>query len=369
MSVSIIPSTAGGGLSNSLVAGLIGNNIIDSFAVANNNNITGQFLRDLIGSAFESHKGLQTMTEVAASATAMTAVAASATATTAVAASATTNNTALGSSFSVGAYLDRIRIVGGAATDTTLAAQATMTAVAASATAMNAVAASSTAMNAIWASSTAWNIVRDSNMAVGKFVAGRAGQNAASFADMNAVVASATAMNAVVASSTAMNAVAASATAMTAVAASATAMNAVAASGIALRVICMNASASSIATSALQSRRTTIITTMNAATAQFTRQVNLVIDKTNTAAATVFNVHTNTNSIIIPLTQTNSSPTAAVTYNYVSLANETLIHQQSVVNGTANITIGVAIRGLRVTRNINSTWHEATTYDMYTAVA
>ena len=170
------PAAQAGGLSNSLVAGLVGDRVVDPFLVADNNNITGQFLRDLIGSAFDAHRTLQTMNAVVASATAMNAVVASATAMNAVAASATAveairvnataNNIALGSSFSVGAYLDRIRIIGGAATDATLAAHSTMSAVAASATAMNAVAASATAMSAVAASSTAMNAVAASATAV-----------------------------------------------------------------------------------------------------------------------------------------------------------------------------------------------------------
>ena len=146
--ISIPPAPAaagGGGLSGNLVAGLVGDRVVDPFAVADNNGICGQLLRDLIGPAFDPHRTLNTMNAVAASATAM-----------------------------------------------------------------NAVAASATAMDAVWASSTAWNIVRDSNMAVGKFVAGRAGQNATSFADMNAVAASLTARQAVRQSSTAINAINAS---------------------------------------------------------------------------------------------------------------------------------------------------------------
>ena len=186
--ISIPPAPAaagGGGLSGNLVAGLVGDRVIDPFLVADNNNITGQFLRDLIGSAFDAHRTLQAMNAVAASATAMNAVAASATA---------------------------------------------MTAVAASATAMNAVAASATARTAVRGSTVAMTAVGAVNMAIGKFAAGEAGLDPTAWADMTAVAASSTAMNAVLASATAMTAVAASSTAMNAVAASATAMSAVAAS-------------------------------------------------------------------------------------------------------------------------------------------
>ena len=118
--VSIPPATQAGGLSNSLVAGLVGDRVIDAFLVADNNNITGQFLRDLIGSAFDEHRSLQTMSAVVASSTAMNAVVASSTA---------------------------------------------MNAVAASATAMNAVAASATAVTAIFNSSVARIAVYDSTVA------------------------------------------------------------------------------------------------------------------------------------------------------------------------------------------------------------
>ena len=101
--VSIPPATQAGGLSNSLVAGLVGDRVIDAFLVADNNNITGQFLRDLIGSAFDAHRTLQTMNAVAASATAMNAVAASSTAMNAVAASLTARSAVRQSTIAINA--------------------------------------------------------------------------------------------------------------------------------------------------------------------------------------------------------------------------------------------------------------------------
>ena len=130
-----------GGLSNGLVAGLVGDRVIDAFTVADNNGIAGQLLRDLIGPAFDVHRSLQTMTAVAASTTAMTAVIASATAMTAVAASAT-------------------------AMTAVAASATTMTAVAASATAMTAVAASLTARSAVRLSATAINAINASQLAL-----------------------------------------------------------------------------------------------------------------------------------------------------------------------------------------------------------
>ena len=146
-----IPPAGQGGLSNGLVAGLVGDRVIDAFLVADNNLITGQLLRDLIGLAFDEHRSLQTMTAVLASSTAMNAVAASATAMNAVIASSTAMNAVIASSTAMNA----------------VAASATaMNAVAATATAMNAVAASATAMNAVAASLAARSAVRQSTIAI-----------------------------------------------------------------------------------------------------------------------------------------------------------------------------------------------------------
>ena len=167
-----IPFNSGGSLSQAIVAGVIGAGNVDAFAVSDNNKVTGQFLRDLIGETFEPHKKLEDMNAVSASATAMNAVSASA-------------------------------------------------------TAMNAVSASATARTAIGTSGQAFDVIKASNMAIGKYVAGLAGLDPSAYADMNAVSASATAMNAVSASATAMNAVSASATAMNAVVKSITACTAI----------------------------------------------------------------------------------------------------------------------------------------------
>ena len=78
-----------------------------------------------------------------------------------------------------------------------------------------------------------WRALGGSKKAVGKGVATLAGLSCASYADIDAVVASSTAMAAVAASQTAMAAVAASQTAMAAVAASSTARAAICASDVA----------------------------------------------------------------------------------------------------------------------------------------
>ena len=79
-----------------------------------------------------------------------------------------------------------------------------------SATAMDSVSTSSTALDSIWQSQLAWDTVKTKAMAVGKFVAGRAGLDGANYADIDAVAADQTAMDAVAGSQTAMDAVAAS---------------------------------------------------------------------------------------------------------------------------------------------------------------
>jgi len=109
-----------------------------------------------------------------------------------------------------------------------------MDAVSTSATAMDAVSSSDLAMDAIWDSQdVAWAAVRDLAMAVGKFVAGRAGLEPQDYADIDAVAADQAAMDAVSTSQTAMDAVSTSQTAMDAVSTSQTAMDAVSASIVA----------------------------------------------------------------------------------------------------------------------------------------
>jgi len=91
-----------------------------------------------------------------------------------------------------------------------------MDAVSTSATAMDAVSSSDLAMDAIWDSQdVAWAAVRDLAMAVGKFVAGRAGLEPQDYADIDAVAADQAAMDAVSTSQTAMDAVSASIVART----------------------------------------------------------------------------------------------------------------------------------------------------------
>ena len=137
------PAAQAGGLSNSLVAGLVGDRVVDAFLVADNNLITGQLLRDLIGPAFDEHRSLQTMNAVAASATARTAVRNSSVAMTAVGAV----NMAIGKFAAGEAGLDPT-------------AWADMTAVAASATANTAIFASATARIAVYDSTVAWDALR-----------------------------------------------------------------------------------------------------------------------------------------------------------------------------------------------------------------
>jgi hypothetical protein len=65
---------------------------------------------------------------------------------------------------------------------------------------MDAVSASSLAMDSIWDSQLAWDTVAAVSMAVGKFVAGRAGLDGSNYADIDAVASDQTAMDAVAAS-------------------------------------------------------------------------------------------------------------------------------------------------------------------------
>ena len=175
-----IPPAGQGGLSNGLVAGLVGDRVIDAFVVADNNLITGQLLRDLLGPAFDEHRSLQTVTAVAASATAMNAVAASATARTSVRGSSVAMTAVGAVNMAIGKFA-----AGEAGLDptawadmTAVAASATaMTAVAASATAMNAVAASATAMTAVAASLTARSSVRQSITAINAINAAQSALN------------------------------------------------------------------------------------------------------------------------------------------------------------------------------------------------
>ena len=135
----------------------------DPFAITDTLNITGSFLRILLGSSFDAHKRLRTMPMVANSSSAMNVIANSETA---------------------------------------------MNVVANSSTAMNAIANSETAMNAIANSETAMNVVANSETV------------------MNVIANSETAMNAIANSSTAMNVVANSETVMNAVVNSSTARSA-----------------------------------------------------------------------------------------------------------------------------------------------
>ena len=92
-----------------------------------------------------------------------------------------------------------------------------MDAVSTSSLAMDAVSTSSLAMDAIWDSQLAWDTVAAVAMAVGKFVAGRAGLTPSNYADIDVVASDQAAMDAVSTSATAMDAVSASLLASSAV--------------------------------------------------------------------------------------------------------------------------------------------------------
>ena len=286
----------GGDLAGNLVAGLIANNIVDAFVVADANSQTGKLLRHLIGPAFDEFKSLATMNAVAASARAMDAVAASETAMNAVINSSTALNAVVNSS-----------------------------------TAMQAVAASAKAMDAVAASETA----------------------------MNAVINSSTALNAVVNSSTAMQAVAASAKAMDAVAASETAMNAVAASAAAMNAICKSAIAAQAVYAPIQSRRSTLLTTL----ADGSKFSKTTVNVGNGHG--IYDHELNTNTIYIPTACYDDGDNDYTVYYGADTSK--IVASIGKHNGTVSVTSGVSLRGVKVTgTGAGSIGH--VTFDVYTAL-
>jgi hypothetical protein len=203
---------------------------------------------------------------------------------------------------------------------------------------MNAVAASATARNAIRNSSTAFNIVAGSNMAIGKFVAGEAGLNPADYADMNAVAASATAMNAVAASATAMNAVAASATAMNA--------------------ICKSAIAAQAVYAPIQSRRSTLLTTL----ADGSKFSKTTVNVGNGAGT--FDHGLNTNTIYIPTACYDDGDTDHTVYYGADTSKSVVSIARH--GGAVSVTSGVSLRGVRVVGSGSSVGY--VTFDVYTAL-
>jgi len=246
----------GGDLAGNLVAGLVANNIVDAFVVADANSQTGKLLRHLIGPAFDEFKSLATMNAVAASARAMDAVAASETA-------------------------------------------------------------------------------------------------------MNAVINSSTALNAVVNSSTAMQAVAASAKAMDAVAASETAMNAVAASAAAMNAICKSAIAAQAVYAPIQSRRSTLLTTL----ADGSKFSKTTVNVGNGHG--IYDHELNTNTIYIPTACYDDGDNDYTVYYGADTSK--IVASIGKHNGTVSVTSGVSLRGVKVTgTGAGSIGH--VTFDVYTAL-
>ena len=209
-----------------------------------------------------------------------------------------------------------------------LAASATaMNAIAASATAMNAVAASATARNAIRNSSTAWDIVADSSIVIGKFVAAEASLNPADYADMNAVAASATAMNAIAASATAMNA------------------------------ICKSAIAAQAVYAPIQSRRSTLLTTL----ADGSKFSKTTVNVGNGGGA--FDHGLNTNTIYIPTACYDDGDTHYDVYYGADTSKSVVSIAEH--SGTVSVTSGVSLRGVRVVRHGPPVGY--VTFDVYTA--
>ncbi len=170
---------------------------------------------------------------------------------------------------------------------------------------------------------------------------------------LQALAASATAMNAIAASETAMNAIAASATAMNAVAASATAMNA----------ICKSAIAAQAVYAPIQSRRSTLLTTLADGSKFSKTTVNV--------GGTLFDAPVdhglNTNTIYIPTACYDDGDTDyAVYYGADTSKSVVSIAKHS---GTVSVTSGVSLRGVRVVGHAYPSVPVGyVTFDVYTAL-
>ena len=169
-----------------------------------------------------------------------------------------------------------------------------------------------------------WRALGGSKKAVGKGVATLAGLSCASYADIDAVVASSTAMAAVIGNATALNAVVSSSTAMAAVATSQTAMAAVAASQTAMAAVIGNATALNAVVSSS--------TAMTAVAASSTAMTAIANAWSNTESAIV-------NSSIALNALKNSGKCQNVSKDVRGLAKATFISGLCFVF-TAEITVG-----------------------------
>ena len=220
-----------------------------------------------------------------------------------------------------------------------VAASATaMQAVAASAAAMNAIGASKTARDAIFARSAALSKVQSSSMAIAKFAIGCAGKSPSSYADIAAVVKDTAAMSAIAGSSTAMSAIAGSSTAMSA--------------------ICKSTIACKAIVAKISSYRSELISAL-ADTTRFTKTAGKDVGD----GAKTIDDGIGTNTIYIPVSCYDDGDTDFNAYSGIDQTTNILSVTRH--SGTASVTTGVALRGVRVTGTGSSVGR--ITFDVYTA--
>ena len=210
-----------------------------------------------------------------------------------------------------------------------VAASATaMQAVAASAAAMNAIGASKTARDAIFARSAALSKVQSSSMAIAKFAIGCAGKSPSSYADIAAVVKDTAAMSAIAGSSTAMSA------------------------------ICKSTIACKAIVAKISSYRSELISAL-ADTTRFTKTAGKDVGD----GAKTIDDGIGTNTIYIPVSCYDDGDTDFNAYSGIDQTTNILSVTRH--SGTASVTTGVALRGVRVTGTGSSVGR--ITFDVYTA--
>ena len=210
-----------------------------------------------------------------------------------------------------------------------VAASATaMQAVAASAAAMNAIGASKTARDAIFARSAALSKVQSSSMAIAKFAIGCAGKSPSSYADIAAVVKDTAAMSAIAGSSTAMSA------------------------------ICKSTIACKAIVAKISSYRSELISAL-ADTTRFTKTTGKDVGD----GAKTIDDGIGTNTIYIPVSCYDDGDTDFNAYSGIDQTTNILSVTRH--SGTASVTTGVALRGVRVTGTGSSVGR--ITFDVYTA--
>ena len=185
-------------------------------------------------------------------------------------------------------------------------------------------------------------------MAIAKFAIGCAGKSPSSYADIAAVVKDTAAMSAIAGSSTAMSAIAGSSTAMSAIAGSSTAMSAICKSTIACKAIVAK----------ISSYRSELISAL-ADTTRFTKTAGKDVGD----GAKTIDDGIGTNTIYIPVSCYDDGDTDFNAYSGIDQTTNILSVTRH--SGTASVTTGVALRGVRVTGTGSSVGR--ITFDVYTA--